>query len=363
MMKDDDKAAGSLEAAEDTGLVDIDGFCRMALGLEEESPGPCGLFWQWIKFVGAVLLLLPLRLLSLLILATVYCLVCQLSAPRRLCRSAVPADNLTPHTRAQRLWLRASGLLSRLFLLNCGFLWIREKRLPGNCFLRPDVVVPTVVANHNGPFDGFLLNYAMCGQLTAVAISWAAKMPVMSSIAKAHRVLAVHHGEGRKVDVAAPFSSTEPSPRPKSATDLIVEHQRRRAADPRFFSLLIFPEGCCTAERCLLQFRTGAFVAGEPVQPVVIRYPHRYVDLTWTDGIASLFLRALTQWVNQVELIWLPVYVPSSAEKDDCKLFAANVQKTMADAMQLPPERWTRTIGKKELTQWRSAQNQKYCPS
>lgn len=36
--------------------------------------------------------------------------------------------------------------------------------------------------------------------------------------------------------------------------------------------LLLFPEGTTTNGRFLLPFKTGAFLAGQPLQPVVIRY-------------------------------------------------------------------------------------------
>ena len=36
--------------------------------------------------------------------------------------------------------------------------------------------------------------------------------------------------------------------------------------------MLLFPEGTTTSGRCLLPFKTGAFLAGLPVQPVILRY-------------------------------------------------------------------------------------------
>jgi hypothetical protein len=38
--------------------------------------------------------------------------------------------------------------------------------------------------------------------------------------------------------------------------------------------VLIFPEGTCTNRSCLITFRTGAFVPGVAVQPVIIRWGH-----------------------------------------------------------------------------------------
>ena len=41
---------------------------------------------------------------------------------------------------------------------------------------------------------------------------------------------------------------------------------------PHARPLLLFPEGTTTNGRYLLPFKTGAFLAGQPLQPVVIRY-------------------------------------------------------------------------------------------
>ena len=38
----------------------------------------------------------------------------------------------------------------------------------------------------------------------------------------------------------------------------------------------------------------------------------------------------LCQFVNWLEILWLPVYVPSEEEKADPKLYASNVRKQMA---------------------------------
>jgi len=98
-----------------------------------------------------------------------------------------------------------------------------------------------------------------------------------------------------------------------------------------------------------MQFYTGAFVSGEPVQPLVLRLPHTHMDISWVQGLPAYAFRVLTQWVNTVNIIWLPVYVPSPEERADARLYANNVQRAIADAMELPPERVSATFGVKEL--------------
>jgi lysophosphatidylcholine acyltransferase/lyso-PAF acetyltransferase len=57
-------------------------------------------------------------------------------------------------------------------------------------------------------------------------------------------------------------------------SDLVRQRMQEMAAGqlPHARPLLLFPEGTTTNGRHLLPFKTGAFLAGQPLQPVVIRY-------------------------------------------------------------------------------------------
>lgn len=63
-----------------------------------------------------------------------------------------------------------------------------------------------------------------------------------------------------------------------AAQPRVSDAVRRRMDDvatgrlPGTRPLLLFPEGTTTNGRYLLPFKTGAFLAGQPLQPVVIRY-------------------------------------------------------------------------------------------
>lgn len=46
--------------------------------------------------------------------------------------------------------------------------------------------------------------------------------------------------------------------------------------------LVMAPEGTCGDGRCVLRFRTGAFVPGVPVLPICFRYNKRRVNPAWT---------------------------------------------------------------------------------
>ncbi|TVU18957.1 hypothetical protein EJB05_35080 [Eragrostis curvula] len=90
-------------------------------------------------------------------------------------------------------------------------------------------------------------------------------------------------------------------------------------------------EGTTTNGDYLLPFKTGAFLAKAPVQPVILRYPYKRFNPAWESmsGARHIFL-LLCQFVNYLEVIHLPVYYPSEQEKDDPKLYANNVRKLMA---------------------------------
>jgi hypothetical protein len=55
-----------------------------------------------------------------------------------------------------------------------------------------------------------------------------------------------------------------------------------RAADTRMPMLYVAPEGTLGDGRCLLQYKTGAFVAGVPVVPILLRYRLTPHNPAWT---------------------------------------------------------------------------------
>ena len=55
-----------------------------------------------------------------------------------------------------------------------------------------------------------------------------------------------------------------------------------RTVGPDFPLLCMAPEGTCGDGRCILQFRTGAFVPGMPVLPLMLCYEKQYHNPAWT---------------------------------------------------------------------------------
>lgn len=74
----------------------------------------------------------------------------------------------------------------------------------------------------------------------------------------------------------------------------------KRVEDPRYLSpLCMAPEGTCSNGKCLMNFRTGAFVPGVAVLPLLIQYPHKRFNPAWTlQSAAVTFFRILGQFYN-----------------------------------------------------------------
>jgi lysophosphatidylcholine acyltransferase / lyso-PAF acetyltransferase len=91
-------------------------------------------------------------------------------------------------------------------------------------------------------------------------------------------------------------------------------------------------QGTTTNGNYLLPFRTGAFVAGQPVQPVLLSYSRSKwsPSLSWEtiEAPRHLFL-VLATLFHAARIVELPEYRPSAAEQSDPKLFADNVRNYM----------------------------------
>jgi len=100
-------------------------------------------------------------------------------------------------------------------------------------------------------------------------------------------------------------------------------------------TLLIYPEGSTTNGQFIGLFKIGAFMPGLPVQPVVIRNRHIFFTPSPIVGTKFFVLRMLAQFVQYMEVEYLPVYVPSEEEKKDPVLYANNVREIMAQALNM----------------------------
>ncbi|CAM9419668.1 unnamed protein product [Phaeothamnion confervicola] len=104
-------------------------------------------------------------------------------------------------------------------------------------------------------------------------------------------------------------------------------HGREGCCGACLSTLVIFPEGTTTNGTAMVRFRTGVFRAGMPVLPVAVVLPWRHFNPSWeTISFKDHLFRTMTQLVNRVRLVELPLYCPSPAERADPRLYADNVQ-------------------------------------
>ena len=128
----------------------------------------------------------------------------------------------------------------------------------------------------------------------------------------------------------------------QASRGMTMKEIQRRAKDPNAAQLMIFPEGTCDNQKALFKFKRGAFEPGEAVQPVCTKFVYAHFNPAWTgrasggNDIGDLLLRMFSQFVNRVDIVFLPVYQPSPEERADAALYAQNVQNAMANVLQIP---------------------------
>ncbi|RCV23655.1 hypothetical protein SETIT_5G024200v2 [Setaria italica] len=267
----------------------------------------------------AAAVLLPLRFVAGMLVLLLYYLVC------RVCTLCVESDRGRPRLAGWRrkAVLRSGCALARAMLFVFGFYWIREtdKRLPSsvedvNQELPEELGRPgAIVSNHVSYVD--ILYHMSASFPSFVAKESVSRLPLVGLISKCLGCIFVQR-ESKSSDS-------------KGVSGAVTERVQEVCQDKNTPMMLLFPEGTTTNGDYLLPFKTGAFLASAPVQPVILRYPYRRFSPAWDsmDGARHVFL-LLCQFVNYIEVVRLPVYYPSEQEKEDPKLYANNVRKLIA---------------------------------
>eukprot|EP00357_Protocruzia_adherens_P003083 CAMPEP_0115040230 /NCGR_PEP_ID=MMETSP0216-20121206/44661_1 /TAXON_ID=223996 /ORGANISM="Protocruzia adherens, Strain Boccale" /LENGTH=309 /DNA_ID=CAMNT_0002421343 /DNA_START=89 /DNA_END=1014 /DNA_ORIENTATION=+ len=124
----------------------------------------------------------------------------------------------------------------------------------------------------------------------------------------------------------------------RSALQQVIDRQQVIYEKREFPQLCVFPEATTTNGTEHLVYEKGAFAAGLPVQPVVLKYPEApmfHPQYTVISVLPHLFLMACG-YHFELHAHFLPVYEPSPAEKKDWKLFAENVRTVITQAAEVP---------------------------
>ncbi|GIQ80235.1 hypothetical protein KIPB_000998 [Kipferlia bialata] len=208
---------------------------------------------------------------------------------------------------------------SRALLLCCGYHWIHRSGRPADRET-PTSHLPTLVSNHQSWTDPFAIMAMGHGCYGFLAMAELRKAPVLGVAARAV--------DGVFVDRTSEASRAA-----------AAEALKRRMQDTSQSRVVVFPEAGTSDGSCLLQFRKGAFRPGLPLQPCLIRYPHRWYNQSWdSQSIWSHVFNILSSPHNRVSITFMPVYHPSPAEQADPALYADNLRKSMC-------EEWRRVYG------------------
>lgn len=195
---------------------------------------------------------------------------------------------------------------ARSLLWWLGFLWLHERSVgkdPKGAPSTPRIIV----SNHLGFCEIFYLTarFGCC----YVAKSSTRSIPLFGFLSQTLQTLYVDRGSSdHKNSVVAAAGS--PAAHADGTVARVV--QRLHDAEGQWPPLAMFPEGTTTNGSVLLRFRTGAFVAGLPVLPLVMRHGTHAYDphFTCTNPMKHL-LGLMAQPFNVLEATRLPYYVPN----------------------------------------------------
>ena len=270
--------------------------------------------WEGFKLVVMTALLVPL----LRMLAVFLCMVLVAAWGSLVTcghRNYGPDGTFRPLPAWRRFLLHPCRWLARCMLFAMGYMWIEERGPKPSCCDTRGPGAPLIVANHVTFVDPlyFFATFTVSGVSKAAL----GKVPIFGKILKVSQGVLVNRT------------------REKGKTSNTVHKIVERVENPRAVPVLIFPEGTTSNAEVMTAFKKGAFIAGAPVRPVALEYPYCFLDVSWVPGPTTMWLvwRMLCQVYNRLRVTYLPVYVPSDAEKANPDLYARNVRRAMADAV------------------------------
>ena len=257
-----------------------------------ESPTPCyppRFSVAWCKFVLGLIFLAPVRIVAIVSVVLLFGGVAELialsPAPKKNCRAVISA-----------------GAMALMRVLGLRHLQVDGKR---------DLRAQIIVANHTSWIEPLLFCYLGYGQLAATErLPW----PMNRWLLLWFDNVNVDRSTGAaRLDAAKTIM--------------------RRATDCSKQPLVIYPEGTVSNGRSLLRFKSGAFAAGAPVQPVVLSCQSPACDLSWTFGCDGYLWRILAQPYFNLTVRFMTIHM---TDRTNPAVYAEAVRARMASELGVP---------------------------
>jgi lysophosphatidylcholine acyltransferase/lyso-PAF acetyltransferase len=170
------------------------------------------------------------------------------------------------------------------------------------------------VLNHASYLDGFIVG-SVFYKFRTVSASWAFDTPI--------------YGQWLRASKSVPLYRDKKNP--NTAAEIY--------GDSCDATITLATEGTMTNGKGLIKFRTGAFIGGIAVQPVVIQYLNKDFSNCWIKASSPLWkhlLMVISQTRNPVRVHLLERYTPSEEEKQSPVLYSENVRKYMSEESGMP---------------------------
>lgn len=188
----------------------------------------------------------------------------------------------------------------------------------------PERCASIIILNHTGSADGgILFSLGYVGFISKIQVK---SLPIFGIAALANQAVFVD----RATKDSREYAQLEIIERAKDYVSLGI---------PRLWPVLcICPEGTTTNGTTLLPFRRGAFVGGNTVRPITIKYYARTRDPS--DSSVKNYIAALGNLMvlfnTRVDVTYHPDYTPNYDELVDAELYAQNVRMYMASKSNVP---------------------------
>uniref|UniRef100_A0A1I7U0Z4 PlsC domain-containing protein n=2 Tax=Caenorhabditis tropicalis TaxID=1561998 RepID=A0A1I7U0Z4_9PELO len=107
----------------------------------------------------------------------------------------------------------------------------------------------------------------------------------------------------------------------------IVEHSKSKDEDA--YPVLLFPEGYCSNNKSVLQFRKAIFDGQSAIYPIAMKQDSRFGDVFWYEHTFLPYLiRIMTSWCTLIDIYYLPPMYKEKTETEE--QFAKRVQNAIA---------------------------------